>query len=79
MRFEPEPWTGQDVVVWVKMMAWDLSSNYSSELMRMDLAAQVGAKRMADLVPPFPAERPDHSGQGERRRCRDPERVAPQQ
>jgi penicillin amidase len=55
LRFEPEPWTGQDVVVWVKMMAWDLSSNYSSELMRMDLAAQVGAKRMADLVPPFPA------------------------
>ncbi len=55
LRFEPEPWTGQDVVVWVKMMAWDLSSNYSSELMRMDLAAQVGTKRMPDLVPPFPA------------------------
>jgi penicillin amidase len=54
LRFEPEPWTGRDVIVWVKMMAWDLSSNYSSELMRMDLAAQVGQKRMIDLVPPFP-------------------------
>ena len=56
LRFEPEPWTGPDVIVWVKMMAWDLSSNYSSELMRMDLAAQVGAARMADLTPPFPQD-----------------------
>ena len=29
LRFEPGPWTGPDVVVWVKMMAWDLSGNYS--------------------------------------------------
>ena len=29
LRFEPEPWTGADVIVWVKMMAWDLSGNYS--------------------------------------------------
>ena len=26
LRFEPEPWTGADVLVWVKMMAWDLSA-----------------------------------------------------
>jgi penicillin amidase len=37
LRFEPEPWSGPDVVVWVKMMAWDLSANYSFELMRHDL------------------------------------------
>src|SRR4051794_33877232 len=24
LRFEPEPWVGADVVVWQKMMAWDL-------------------------------------------------------
>jgi penicillin amidase len=23
LRFEPEPFTGADVTVWVKMMAWD--------------------------------------------------------
>ena len=62
LRFEPEPWTGPDVVVWVKMMAWDLSSNYSSELMRHDLAAQVGPARMADL-PALSPERPDDSRQ----------------
>ena len=47
LRFEPEPWTGADVLVWVKMMAWDLSANYSFELLRHDLAARVGLERMA--------------------------------
>ena len=42
LRFEPEPWTGADVVVWVKMMAWDLSANYSFELLRHDLVRAVG-------------------------------------
>jgi penicillin G amidase len=51
--FEPEPFTGPDVIVWVKMMAWDLSANYSLELMRHDLFAKVGA-RMNDLLPPYP-------------------------
>ena len=43
LRFEPEPWSGVDVIVWVKMMAWDLSANYSFELLRHDLARAVGA------------------------------------
>jgi penicillin amidase len=53
LRFEPEPWTGVDVVVWVKMMAWDLSGNYSFELLRHDLLATVGEERMAQLMPPY--------------------------
>src|ERR1051325_11720283 len=32
LRFEPAPWTGTDVLAWAKMMAWDLSRNYSGEL-----------------------------------------------
>jgi penicillin amidase len=55
LRFEPEPWTGPDVVVWVKMMAWDLSANYAFELLRHDLVAAVGPERMAQLMPPYPA------------------------
>ena len=54
LRFEPEPWTGPDVLVWAKMMAWDLSANYSYELLRHDLLARVGPERMADLLPPYP-------------------------
>jgi penicillin amidase len=53
LRFEPAPFTGPDVIAWVKMMAWDLSANYSFELMRHDIAAKVGPERMADLLPPY--------------------------
>src|SRR5262249_11274497 len=56
LRFDPEPWTGPDVVVWQKMMAWDLSANYSWELLRHDLIAKVGAARMAQLMPPYPRD-----------------------
>ncbi len=53
LGFEPEPWTGPDVIVWVKMMAWDLSANYSFELLRHDLVQAVGRERMAELMPPY--------------------------
>jgi len=53
LRFEPEPFTGPDVLVWVKMMAWDLSANYAFELLRHDLTNAVGAERMAQLMPPY--------------------------
>jgi penicillin amidase len=53
LRFEPEPFTGADVAVWVKMMAWDLCANYSFELLRDDLARAVGPERMAQLMPPY--------------------------
>jgi penicillin amidase len=54
LRFEPEAFTGPDVMVWVKMMAWDLSGNYSSELFRHDLLARVGPEKLAQLMPPYP-------------------------
>jgi penicillin amidase len=53
LRFEPEPWSGADVLVWVKMMAWDLSANYAFELLRHDLVRTVGAERAAELMPPY--------------------------
>src|SRR5205085_835733 len=56
LRFEPEAWSGPDVLVWVKMMAWDLSANYSLEMLRHDLVRAVGAARMAQLMPPYPRD-----------------------
>jgi penicillin amidase len=56
LGIDPEPWTGPDVLVWAKMMAWDLSANYSHELLRRDLTARVGAVRMAELTPPYPVD-----------------------
>src|SRR5205814_2570095 len=55
LRFEPEAWTGADVLVWVKMMAWDLSANYSFELLRHDIVRAVGEEKMAQLMPAYPA------------------------
>jgi penicillin amidase len=55
-RFEPEPWGGADVIVWQKMMAWDLSMNYSFELLRHDILARVGSARLAALMPPYARE-----------------------
>jgi penicillin amidase len=54
LRIAPEPWSGPDVLVWVKMMAWDLSENYRFELMRRDLSVRVGHERVAELMPPYP-------------------------
>src|SRR4051812_14584590 len=54
LRFEPEPFSGRDVLAWVKMMAWDLSKNYSLELLRHALLERVGADRTAELLPPYP-------------------------
>jgi len=51
LRFEPEPWSGPDVLAWVKMMAWDLSANYSFELLRNDMVRAVGVERMKQLMP----------------------------
>ena len=53
LRFEPEPWTGVDVIAWVKMMAWDLSANYSVELLRHDIEKKIGPERLAQLMPPY--------------------------
>jgi penicillin amidase len=56
LRFRPEAWTGPDVLVWVKMMAWDLSANYSHELLRHDLLARLGPERTAQLLRPYPLD-----------------------
>ena len=49
-----EPWNGADVLVWAKMMSWDLGGNYTSELLRADLIAQGGPERAAQLTPDYP-------------------------
>ena len=70
LRYEPEPWSGVDVVVWVKMLAWDLGSNYAVELLRHDLAAAVGPARAKELLPAYPEDGPSIVNYG------NPERTA---
>ena len=58
LRFAPEPWTPADSVACWKVMAWSLSVNWESELLRLQLAERLGAIRAADLEPDYPVENP---------------------
>lgn len=56
--WEIEPWTPLNTITWGVVMAHDLSGNYSDELTQMALIDLVGPEMAADLVPPYPANRP---------------------
>ncbi len=58
LRFEPEPWRPADSLSWIKVMAWTMSCNWVSEIIRARLAARLGPRRAADLEPPYPADNP---------------------
>ena len=50
----PEPWTPADSAGWSTMMAWDLSTNWSSELTRMRLSQRLTKQQIDELLPPYP-------------------------
>ncbi len=54
----PEPWEPVDSLAWGVMMAWDLGSNWSTELLRMRLAQKMPVQRINELLPPYPGEQP---------------------
>jgi penicillin amidase len=55
---DPEPWTGQDVLLWVKVMSLGLDTNYRDELLRARLVPRVGADGAAALMPEYTARGP---------------------
>ena len=55
---EIAPWTPLDTITWGVVMAHDLSGNYREELLLMGLHEQLGAEMVAELWPPYPANRP---------------------
>ena len=61
---EPEPWRPADSLVWLKMMAWDLSDNYRDELMRARLADRMDRAQLQDLWAQHPDDPPPgpHAG-----------------
>jgi penicillin G amidase len=58
LGFTPEPWTVPDVLVWAKMMAWDLGGNWTADLLRARLLAVLTPEQVADLYPPVPGGPP---------------------
>lgn len=47
----PEAWTADDVVASIKLLAWAQGMNWREDLLRLRLAAKVGAERAGDLMP----------------------------
>lgn len=58
LGLQPEAWTPEDSLAWIIMMAWDMGSNWSSELLRMRLALRLPVARINELLPPYPGDKP---------------------
>jgi len=50
LGFEPQPWQPEDVLVWAKMMSFNLGGNWGEELTRMQLSAKIGPEKTAQLM-----------------------------
>jgi penicillin amidase len=53
LRVTPEPWRGEDVIAWQKLLNWTLSWNWQEELLRVRLAARVGDEAANVLMPAY--------------------------
>ena len=53
-----EPWTPADSLVWLRLMALDLSVNYRDELLRARLSQRLSDEQIADIWPDYPAGAP---------------------
>lgn len=54
LKYEPEPWRPADSLAISRLIAWQLSKNYRSELTLLRIASKLGAKRAAELFPTYP-------------------------
>ena len=58
LRYRPRSWTITDTFVWAKLIAWTLSSNWESELLRAHLVAKLGPELAAQLEPDMSTQWP---------------------
>ena len=53
LGYRPEPWSVADTLSWIKMMSWNLSANWESELLRAQLIDRLGPERADELEPEY--------------------------
>lgn len=58
VELEIEKWSPVDSMIWAEMMVYDQSDKLRTELRNIDLLAQLGLERYADLQPPYRDDRP---------------------
>ena len=55
---QPEPWQAADSLAWQTMMAWDLSGNWTQELLRMRLSQRLSLSQINQFLAPYPGDAP---------------------
>ncbi len=58
LGLKPQPWKPVDTAAIGKVLAWGLSCNWESELLRASLIARLGQEKAADLEPAYPQGNP---------------------
>lgn len=58
LGIQPADWDPVDTLGWGIMMAWDLSGNWATELLRMRLSLRMPIERINELLPPYPGTAP---------------------
>lgn len=58
LGFEPEPWKPEDVLLWVKVLAWIVGDNWDQELLRVQLTQKLGPDKAAQLMPVYTSDGP---------------------
>src|SRR4051812_48683735 len=58
LRYAPEPWKPSDSLIWGKLMALQLSGNYSDELLRARLMQKFPVETIRQMYPDYPATAP---------------------
>ena len=56
--YEPEPWQPLHSLTWGKVMAWDLGGNMDGEIEKSLLLGSLTPEQVAELVPPYPEDKP---------------------
>ncbi len=58
LAYRPEPWDALSTSAWGTVLAWGLSCNWETELLRAWLLDELGPERAADMTPVY---RPDYA------------------
>lgn len=53
-NYEPEPWKAIDSLLWMQLMTWQLSNNFSFEIQRALLIKALGRDKANELLPEVP-------------------------
>jgi len=64
LNYQPEPWRGQDSVLWAKMLSFMLTPAWEAQILRARLIEVAGLEAVRAIDPGYPADAPVHDPPG---------------